>query len=304
MSSILNKLLNIGKSKKNQDVLFDFRETDVAGLANYINGIDDMYERRIDGFLIRGVLTEQEVNTILENHFKTFSKNKKVINGGLSIYPEPFAQIHQSFGESKDMLQTYFLSSLKFWRGFEEDFGVDFENKLQTILGKMVKGRSIEPPLGIDEIGIYPPASFRVLNPAEKGFLNVHCGNYFHKEFSQFYSHIEKSMNVKDQLSYFVMLQDSEIGGELILYDIDWSEAEIRLDGGRIIKTKKGKLLELENPVKVKRQIVAPKPGDMIVFAGGQIWHKVQAVGGSKERITLGGFLSLSHDGKSLFTWT
>ena len=42
----------------------------------------------------------------------------------------------------------------------------------------------------------------------------------------------------------------------------------------------------------------------MIVFAGGQIWHKVQAVGGTKERITLGGFLSLSNDDKSVFTWT
>ncbi|MEZ4931460.1 MAG: 2OG-Fe(II) oxygenase [Saprospiraceae bacterium] len=304
MSSLIDKIFKIVKPKKSHDDLFNFREISLHELDGYPNGINYMYGHQLDGFLIRNVLDEKEVNTILENHFKTFPKNKKVINGGISIYPEPFAQIHQSFGESKDLFQAYFLSNLKFWRGFKEDFGVDFENRLQTILGKMANGRSISPFRGVDEIGVYPPASFRVLNPAEKGFLNVHCGNYFHKEFPQFYSHIEKNMNVKDQLSYFVMLQDSEKGGELILYDIDWSDAEIRLDGGKIIKTKKGQLLELENPAKVNRQIVAPKPGDMIVFAGGRIWHKVQEVEGGRERITLGGFLSISHDGQSLYIWS
>ena len=47
-----------------------------------------------------------------------------------------------------------------------------------------------------------------------------------------------------------------------------------------------------------------PEPGDLLIFYGGRIWHRVEPILGSKPRITLGGFINFSDDDKKCFYWS
>lgn len=49
--------------------------------------------------------------------------------------------------------------------------------------------------------------------------------------------------------------------------------------------------------------LIKPEVGDLIVFNGGQVWHKVNDVIGTKDRVTFGGFLGRSLDGAELLYW-
>ncbi|MFT5860233.1 MAG: hypothetical protein ACI865_002341, partial [Flavobacteriaceae bacterium] len=42
----------------------------------------------------------------------------------------------------------------------------------------------------------------------------------------------------------------------------------------------------------------------LLIFSGGPIWHKVELVEGTQNRITVGGFLALTEDEKTLKYWT
>jgi hypothetical protein len=44
--------------------------------------------------------------------------------------------------------------------------------------------------------------------------------------------------------------------------------------------------------------------GDLLVFAGGELWHRVSKVEGSLTRYSLGGFMGFSHDGSRLYVWS
>ena len=108
---------------------------------------------------------------------------------------------------------------------------------------------------------------------------------------------------IENQMSYFVMLDPSEKGGELTLYDVLWENAEIRMNGDTVLKNKDGQTSDLNNHKQVKRQLLSPNAGDMIVFSGGRIWHKVELAEKTR-RLTCGGFLTRSRDDQSVYTWS
>jgi len=45
-------------------------------------------------------------------------------------------------------------------------------------------------------------------------------------------------------------------------------------------------------------------PGDMILFQGGQLWHRVATVEGAKDRITFGDFLGFFKDKNKIAYWS
>jgi hypothetical protein len=49
-------------------------------------------------------------------------------------------------------------------------------------------------------------------------------------------------------------------------------------------------------------QIIDLSPGDLILFDGGNIWHRVENLSGDRDRVTIGGFASIS-DEKEMYVW-
>jgi hypothetical protein len=300
----MNLLTNLFRSrKKSPKELYNFKTINHSEITNYTYGIDALKDGSIDGFLIKNVLSKEEVKKLVNGYKKLDPKEINHINSGLSLFPKPFSLVDQLSEKSRENLGTYFQKAERLWHEFPETFGFDFVTRIKETLNILSGSKHIEIPKGVDQKGIYNPATFKEMSP-DVGELKAHCGNYFQKEFSTFYDHLEESSNIKDQLSYFVMLDPSESGGELTLYDLRWDNVKIRLKGDTVLVDEKGKKHDLLNPKKIKRISIAPEAGDMIVFSGGQIWHKVEYIKGSKNRMTLGGFLSFTKDNKGLYMWS
>ena len=283
--------------------LFNFKTIYSNEVIDHGNGVDALKKGTIDGFLIKNVLSEQEVGKLIANYEKVDTNEINVINSGLSIYPESFSLLDQKSENSKDVLDDYFMKAEEFWNDFPKTFDFDFVQRVKNTIGKLSNSMLVSIPKGSNGVGSYNPATFKEMSSAG-GELKAHCGNFFHKEFGTFYSHLERSSIIKDQLSYFVMLRPSEIGGQLTLYDLRWDQVKIRKSGDTVLVDEKGKEYDLLNTKKVKRISISPEPGDMIVFSGGQIWHKVEYIKGNTNRLTLGGFLSFTKDNKGLHIWS
>ena len=106
-----------------------------------------------------------------------------------------------------------------------------------------------------------------------------------------------------DQLSYFLVLQQSEAGGELTIYDMLWDTVKRKESP----ENNDFVIDDNDNPIyvdQVRSFAVKPQPGDILVFSGGPIWHRVEDIKGASPRITFGGFLNFSKNQKELFYWS
>ena len=108
---------------------------------------------------------------------------------------------------------------------------------------------------------------------------------------------------MNDQLSYFLVLQESEKGGELSIYDMLWDQVKRKEnpENNEFVIDDKDNHIYLKD---VESFAVKPKPGDILIFSGGPIWHRVEDIKGSIPRITFGGFLNFSKDNKELYYWS
>ncbi len=282
--------------------VYRIADVDASDLSAYADGIDRLQNETLDGFIIRNVLNREQLDKIIEAHDKLGPETKYQSDTGMVFYPVPFSKIDQSSEGAQEELKKYFLEYEQIWKDFPTQFGVDFAGIVQGVLAKISSGRGVEAPIGINNVGKYSTAGLKHLIPGE-GHFKAHCGNLFHKEFPTFYTHMNEISTVENQMSYFVMIDKPKKGGELTLYDVLWTEAEIRMKGDTVLKGKDGKLYDLENQKEVRRQYLDPGPGDMIVFSGGRIWHKVELVEYTR-RLTCGGFVSLSKDDTKLYTWS
>ncbi|PCH95437.1 MAG: hypothetical protein COB85_04585 [Bacteroidetes bacterium] len=110
------------------------------------------------------------------------------------------------------------------------------------------------------------------------------------------------TVKLEDQLSYFIVLQEPNSGGELVLYDLLYKDTPDHLieDSAFFnIPDERDRALEAYD-----NMIIKPKAGDMIIFDGGRIWHKVSEIEGALDRITIGGFMAFSNNDKSIYYWS
>ena len=290
------------KTKHNNDPIYTIVDIDAAQLSEYSNGIDQLQNREIDGFIIRNVVSNSELKSLIEAHDQIEEDQKFFSDTGMAVYPPPFSNIDKTSPSYSEDIKKFYTEAADRWDNFQSDFGFDFEGRIHVTLSKISGGRQVATPRGVNNIGRYNTGCFKHLIPGE-GLFKAHCGNLFHKEFPTFYEHMNEISIIENQMSYFMMLEPSKKGGELTLYDLLWENAEIRMNGDTVLKDKKGKTHDLENQRQVKRQELASQAGDMIVFSGGRIWHKVELAEQTR-RLTCGGFLTRSRDDNSIFTWS
>ncbi|MEM7040036.1 MAG: 2OG-Fe(II) oxygenase, partial [Bacteroidota bacterium] len=108
--------------------------------------------------------------------------------------------------------------------------------------------------------------------------------------------HLGTIARVHDQLSYFFLVQQPDEGGELILYDAEWDETKEEL-----AKDYQTAVNHVESQ---HAHVIDMRAGDLVVFAGGRVWHQVRDVSGNTNRVTLGGFMAYSHEMDKLYHWS
>ena len=305
----LKSLLSRKKNPENDQDLYDYRTITVDEIPNYPNAIEDLYNRKYDGLLIKNVLSQKEVEQVKANLDNLPKDQLSPMPEGFA-WPIVFAQLvrHNPGEPEKNVtaedFHNYFNMCTETPARFKEIFGWDFKERVDQILSAFGGGRKVGNPPGLDGVGSYNFTTVRCYNPGV-GNIRIHCGNYFQQEFPEFYKHLSEHVKIKDQLSYFMVVQKPEIGGELALYDLEWVDGQTKDDPAEenIVNCPDGTIIDRRSK-NLRRRFIAPEAGDMILFAGGQIWHSVEDVKGNTPRITMGGFLSFSHDGKEICYWS
>jgi hypothetical protein len=110
-------------------------------------------------------------------------------------------------------------------------------------------------------------------------------------------AHLRTTTTTRDHLSWFLVLQAPDGGGELSVFDREFEGHAPRDaawgEGGRD---------DVDFDALPARRI-PPRVGDLVVFGGGWRWHRVEDVRGTRPRVTYGGFGGLSTDGRCLHVW-
>ena len=300
----MNILQRLFRSKRKliiQEPIYNFVEVDAINLGQYADGLKQIQQRSIDGFLIRNAFSSDEVNALIKS-FDSVPENMLMrADSGLIIYPEAFSVA--SLMDSKSTEFNAFFERCEFWwQEVKEKYHVDFPTRIIDLVSQIAHGFELRVPNGPNGKGKFTPANFRRVIPG-KGTFKPHCGNYFHNEFPQIYSMIEKFSNPKNQMSFFLCLEAPKQGGELVLYDVEWKNAHVRQKSETVLEDINGRQIDLRAS-NTRKQMVKPSAGDVVLFAGGEIWHEVMTIPEGDSRLTLGGFLTAGIDKKSYYFWS
>lgn len=310
--NIVKRILNSFKNTKEIEDLeeINFITIDAKEIVKeHPDALYDLYHSKKHGFLIKNFLNSEELSILQD-----FAKHNIEREVAQTPVGYTYPMIFQEFSlRNKDLKpeelvlnsKLYFENNEAFNNNFHQTTKVDLYNKINTLFANLSGGRKVEVPKGFENLGRYLFGNFRHLHP-NGGLMTVHCGNYFGKNFEIVYRHLVQKIKVTNQMSYFVMVQKPDIGGELSIFNLRWidgqgksgfsEDEEVFLSNGAVIK--------VDNHPKIKRFPMIPEPGDMILFQGGNIWHRVEKVFGNKERITFGGFMGIDKDESTFYYWT
>jgi hypothetical protein len=288
---------------------YNFQTIALDDLLKREDTLYDLYTNAADGYLVKNFLTEQEVDTII-SHISIAENDGPAHTDVGYTYPPVFAEFsnrisNEAEEQKKKSILTYFEKTSAYNRDFEKTFGVDVKGRIEKTYAAISGKRQVLVAEGMDGNGHYPFATFRYLTP-EKGLMSVHCGNYFGKTFEAFYKELTKKVAVENQMSFFIMLQEPEAGGELSLFNFRWKNGQTKSnpsEDNEIIQPD-GSKMYVESDKNIIKDKIAPKKGDMILFQGGNIWHRVETVRGSIPRITFGGFIGISLDKQKFYYWS
>lgn len=281
---------------KGENIFFNFIELPWEEAQRTPHLVKDIQEERLHGFVTRGLFTPKEVDEIL-SVTKHFNINDIFAVPTGTVFPKPFATLT----DAGDML-TYYTEKAEKLRALAKQHPI-----IHTLLSRMdtffkaVSGDfETTVPTVLSNHTACAPGNFRFFEP-DKGGLFVHCGYLFQKQ-SPFYYTVVEPMALERQLSFFLVLQNAEQGGELTIYDMLWKDIKDKdqMEENEYVLTPAGEKLYLNT---LRSFYVKPNPGDVLIFSGGPIWHRVENIKGSIPRITFGGFLNFTPDGKGLRYW-
>ena len=282
--------------------IYTFKNLNRQEIEAGLISLHDIVSNQLHGLIINNFLSPDEVALLIKGLRNTSDSNVIHIEKDFDSYPMSFAQFDQMLERNLLKEEDYFLKSEEFINSFVQKFGVDIVSKMKTIFASIKDAPGIEIPKKPNTNNKYVPFTFRELFPGE-GCLKAHCENLFFQEFPSFFEKINAFSTLDNQLSFFIVLQKPELGGELTLFDIIWNKNQKRLNDNEIV-LQDNTHYQFENEQALKRDYHHPEVGSLVLFSGGKIWHRVEKVQSQPSRITLGGFLSFSHDGKTLYSWS
>ena len=288
---ILKSFKKKNPSGKQVDDLYNWIDVESEHVSQYPNALYQIFLGEFDGMIIRNVIEEPQLSKIAET-----------INSSNNNFKEE-TPIGSMFGKSLvgagTDLTYYFSETDPFSLWLEQLFGKKFESLVEKIFNQLSGDKNVSPPKTSNDTS-YKATTIRILHP-KKGGIRSHVGNEFIQKLPQ-YDELASTVKLEDQLSYFIVLQEPQEGGELVLYDLLYKDTPDHLieDSAFFnIPDERDRALEAHN-----RMVVKPSAGDMIIFDGGRIWHKVSDLAGEVDRITIGGFMAFSNDNKSIYYWS
>ena len=278
------------RSATERELPITWLDVDAADAAEHPDLVVEILAQAVDGVTVRGVYTPEEMRLAAERVPHLRDAETPVVFG--STLGRPLMQS----GMSQD--RTEHVDDAQRHRGvYIELFGDDPHERIAGIMQKMAEGRPIVAPTEDDRP--YNPGQIRIMEP-DGGGLPAHAGNEFlisNEKGSA--SHLWATTDALDHLSYFLMVQEADEGGELSVYDLLWEDP--RADGDEVMVPLTHDETEFDERPHLS---ITPRPGDLIVFRGGRRWHRVEPVHGTHARITYGGFAAPSRGDDAIHCWS
>lgn len=280
------------------EIFFNFKEYEYADIHLHGDLVQQIKKQTLDGFIMKNVFSEEEINTVKSN-LNMLTDVELMPTPSGKIFPSPFAIITNE-GERLD---SYYSSLAQFdaFKAANTSVGI-LVDRLHRFFVSVGANYKVSIPYNRVKDKAVAPGTFRFFYPGMGG-LHVHCGNLFQAQSMFFYSLIKNNIDMDGQLSYFIVLQQSEEGGELTIYDMLWDKVKRKEspENNEFVIDDQGHSIYVDT---LKSFAVKPKPGDILVFSGGPIWHRVEDIKGQSPRMTFGGFLNFSKDEKELYYWS
>lgn len=285
------KLAQRFRGRRNQDKV-DLRWYTIpaARTAEHPGLIAKLIDQEIDGMMIQGVFTVDEVDRVL-------SRGDDLRGGAIvQTFGATLGMPLNMIGDVSQDRTPYLDDTARCRKIYREAFGFDPHERIAEVIGPMTGRYDVAVP---EEDGRgYNPGNLRWYDPG-KGGLKAHAGNEFVGLVADgAMTHLLTTTKIVDHMSYFVVLQPPSEGGALSVYDLLWrdhDDHETRWESA----VRDDSFFDSQPCLKV-----TPGPGDMILFGGGWRWHRVDPIEGDVTRVTYGGFMGTALDGDELHVWS
>jgi hypothetical protein len=292
----------VKRRESSEEELFHFLVIDADEVAKYPTAIADMYERRLDGIIVRGALPADAVGTVVERLERNeFGMDPVKFVGTVDVKTAPHV-LGRSLLSSGAETESYFADAEQFREKCRALFRqtVDFEQCIERVFVALSGGLPVSVPQ--DPQGrTYTPATIRVLPNGHE--IGIHVGNDF-PQLSQCH-HLAGLFDTTDQLSYFVSLSVPEGGGELVVYALEYDDVAPAPTGTgmpAVYDSSSYNFILMEQ--RFEKTLFRPGPGDLLIFDGGRYYHRVTHTQGDRPRRTIGGFLNYSKARDSIYYWS
>jgi len=265
--------------------LYNFQVFSPSEIARFSTVIEDIQSGASDGIVIEGLLPPEDARR-MSAQFKAMvreSPHEQI------YHPTSFGHVFGATLMESD-LDHYFRRAALARQAFEQLFLHRFESLVFGTLSRLTSLYGIH--LSVHQHNqVFAPASMRILEP---GYASLEA--HIHQEFPMYfpsYQAISSQLDLSTELSFYIVLQKPDAGGELVLYDLQWQHTPPAMLQQNVFLT--GARSEDLEPY--DQMLLGLDAGDMILFPANRIWHKVAAVTGKEcERITIGGFLARARD--------
>jgi hypothetical protein len=263
--------------------------------------LKSLLEEKIHGIVIKNFLSDEEITT-LKNKIQSIPiEQKTIINEGFRSYPLSFAQFSQKLEAGLMNVNDYLKIAHFVLSNQAAQLGINITERLIKFLSKSNIIKQVSPIIEKNSQKPLIPFNIRELLPGS-GELIIHCENLFFDEFPAFFKWL-KLMDITDnKLSYFITVQNAEKGGELCCFDLSWQKVKKRISPTKLLD-ETGEIIDLEKTT-IETFLLKPEEGDLLLFAGGNIWHRVLTVQGNKSRITIGGFIAETNMPGRYYIWS
>lgn len=270
--------------------LLSWHQLDAGDLDGRETVVDDICSRRIDGVTIADVMSAEETARAVAALRGDGRDDRQAMFG--SMVGLPLAELPRHTEDTTDR-SVYLDDAARNAEVLGAAFGFDPAQRVFDVVSRLVAGRTVTSPAEGERR--YSAGNVRFYEPGSVG-LPAHAGNEFHMHGDGTLAHLRSTTATTDHMSWFVILQQPDEGGELAVFD---RTIETYTASGPW--TDQGRQDEEFDAIPALR--VDPAPGSMVLFGGGWRWHRVEPVTGTVARATYGGFAGISHDGGAVNLW-
>ena len=268
---------------------------DVDEIGDYSNAIEDIYEDKLDAIVLRRAFPLTVATTVAArvragSSLPWLRPNKIGPSTDIEVLGIPATPTFEApRGPGVD---AYFRGAEEYDAVIRTVFPADCEpgSYTESLIARVSGGRGVEAAR--DSRG-RRFARFSLRSLPEGQCIIVH-NDHFHFNlpvYTDLVSHLDTTIS----LSFFAVIQAPEGGGELVVHGLTHRDEAPTFPNGM---SDAGAIQD-----RFQFEEFDLGTGDVIVFGAGKFYHQVRPVVGKRPRITLGGFLALDRDRKTVIYW-